>query len=56
MKKNEGSSFFGTKAKDEGLRSKKRRSFAIANSEDWQTRGGFFERDSGEKTSGQAQV
>jgi len=31
MKKNEGSSFFGTKEKDEDLRSKKRRSFAIAN-------------------------
>ena len=28
--KNEGSSFLGTKAKDEGLRSKKRRGFAIA--------------------------
>ena len=31
MRKIEGSSFFGTKAQDEGLRPKKRRSFAIAN-------------------------
>jgi hypothetical protein len=31
MKKNKGSSFFGTKEKDEDLRSKKRRSFAIAS-------------------------
>jgi len=31
MKKNEGLSFLGTNGKDEGLRSKKRRGFAIAN-------------------------
>jgi len=31
MEKNEGLSFLGTNAKDEGLRSKKRRGFAIAS-------------------------